>query len=228
MPQHGKKYRERSKLVEKRDHTLDEAIEILKKLTYVKFDEAVDLDIRLNVDPRHADQQVRGTVSLPHGTGKTVRVAVFAKGEKVREAQEAGADHVGSEDLVEKVAGGFTDFEAAVSTPDMMREVGKLGRVLGPRGLMPNPKVGTVTFNLREAIQELKAGKVEFRVDKTGIVHVSIGKMSFDSEKLRENAKILFDAVNRAKPAAAKGQYIRSAFVSGSQTPSIKLDTASA
>jgi large subunit ribosomal protein L1 len=194
----------------------------------VKFDEAVDLDIRLNVDPRHADQQVRGTVSLPHGTGKTVRVAVFAKGEKVREAQEAGADHVGSEDLVEKVAGGFTDFEAAVSTPDMMREVGKLGRVLGPRGLMPNPKVGTVTFNLREAIQELKAGKVEFRVDKTGIVHVSIGKMSFDSEKLRENAKILFDAVNRAKPAAAKGQYIRSAFVSGSQTPSIKLDTASA
>ncbi|NUP89484.1 MAG: 50S ribosomal protein L1 [Candidatus Sumerlaeia bacterium] len=225
MPKHGKKYTAAVAKIEQRPYPIDEAVHLLKDVSYVKFDQAVDLDIRLGVDPRHADQQVRGTVALPHGLGKTIRVAVFAKGEKLREAEEAGADVAGAEDLVEKVSKGFVDFDAAVSTPDMMREVGKLGRVLGPRGLMPNPKVGTVTMNLREAIQELKAGKVEFRVDKAGIVHVSIGKMSFEPAKLRDNAKALIDAIVRAKPAAAKGQYIRSLYISGSQTPSIRLDT---
>lgn len=226
MPKHGRKYTEKKKLVGKQAVSLDEALKLLKDLSYVKFDQSVDIDIRLNVDPRHADQQVRGTVALPHGTGKTVRVAVFAKGEKIREAEEAGADIVGAEDLVKKVQDGFLDFDAAVSTPDMMREVGKLGRVLGPRGMMPNPKVGTVTFNLKEAVSELKSGRVEFRVDKTGIVHCAVGKMSFEDGKLGENIKTLLEAVNKAKPSAAKGQYIKSMFLSGSQTPSIKLDTA--
>jgi large subunit ribosomal protein L1 len=225
VPKHGKKYVAAASKIEKRSYPIDEAVKLLQQASYVKFDQGVDLDIRLGVDPRHADQQVRGTVALPHGLGKTVRVAVFAKGEKLREAEEAGADIAGAEDLVERVSKGFLDFDAAVATPDMMREVGKLGRVLGPRGLMPNPKVGTVTMNIREAITELKAGKVEFRVDKAGIVHVSIGKMSFDPAKLRDNAKALIEAIVRAKPAAAKGQYIRSLYMSGSQTPSIRLDS---
>ncbi len=226
MARRGKKYTEKAKLVDRRAYPVDEALPLLKKLSHVKFDEGVDLDIRLNVDPRHADQQVRGTVSLPHGTGRTVRIAVFAKGEKQKEAEEAGADVWGGEDLVEKVKGGFLDFDAAVATPDMMRDVGKLGRLLGPRGLMPNPKVGTVTFNIRQAVQELKAGKVEFRVDKTGIIHASIGKMSFEIDHLRENARTLVDAIAKARPAAAKGQFIRSLHISGSQTPPIRLDTA--
>jgi len=226
MPKHGKKYEEALKKVERRPYALAEAVDLLKEIAYVKFDQSVDIDMRLNVDPRHADQQVRGTVALPHGTGKSVRVAVFAKGEKIKEAEEAGADIVGADDLVKRVQEGFLDFDAAVATPDMMRDVGKLGRVLGPRGMMPNPKVGTVTFNLKEAVGELKAGKVEFRVDKTGIVHVAIGKLSFDSDKLAENVKALCEAVNRAKPAAAKGQYVKSLFLSASQSPSIKLDTA--
>jgi large subunit ribosomal protein L1 len=226
MARRGKKYTEKAKLVDGRPYPVDEALPLLKQISHVKFDEGVDLDVRLNVDPRHADQQVRGTVSLPHGTGRTVRVAVFAKGEKQREAEEAGADIWGGEDLVEKVKGGFLDFDAAVATPDMMRDVGKLGRVLGPRGLMPNPKVGTVTFNIRQAVQELKAGKVEFRVDKTGIIHASIGKMSFETDHLRDNARTLVDAIVKARPAAAKGQFIRSLHISGSQTPPIRLDTA--
>jgi large subunit ribosomal protein L1 len=226
MARRGKKYTEKAKLVDGRPYPVDEALPLLKQISHVKFDEGVDLDVRLNVDPRHADQQVRGTVSLPHGTGRTVRVAVFAKGEKQREAEEAGADIWGGEDLVEKVKGGFLDFDAAVATPDMMRDVGKLGRVLGPRGLMPNPKVGTVTFNIRQAVQELKAGKVEFRVDKTGIIHASIGKMSFETDHLRDNARTLVDAIVKARPAAAKGQFIRSLHICGSQTPPIRLDTA--
>lgn len=227
MPKHGKKYRDAAKKIERRPHEIGEALALLKQVHYVKFDESVDLDVRLNVDPRHADQQVRGTVVLPHGTGKTVRVAVFAKGEKLREAEEAGADIVGAEDLVERVQAGFLDFDAAVATPDMMKDVGKLGRVLGPRGLMPNPKLGTVTFNLREAVAELKAGKVEFRADKAGIVHCTIGKMSFPEEKLRDNCRALTEALLKAKPSAAKGQYIRSMHVSGSQSPAIPLDSDS-
>lgn len=226
MPKHGKKYTAAVAKIEQRPYPIDEAVHLLKDVSYVKFDQAVDLDIRLGVDPRHADQQVRGTVALPHGLGKTIRVAVFAKGEKLREAEEAGADVAGAEDLVEKVSKGFVDFDAAVSTPDMMREVGKLGRVLGPRGLMPNPKVGTVTMNLREAIQELKAGKVEFRVDKAGIVHVSIGKMSFEPAKLRDNAKALIDAIVRAKPAAAKGRYILSITLTTTMGPGIRVDSS--
>jgi large subunit ribosomal protein L1 len=228
MPKHGKKYSEAlAKIDRRRSYPADEALKLLKEIPHVKFDQSVDVDIRLNVDPRHADQQVRGTVALPHGTGKTVRVAVFAKGEKLREAQEAGADIAGGEDLVTKVQGGFLDFEAAISTPDMMREVGKLGRVLGPRGMMPNPKTGTVTFDLRQAIEELKAGRVEFRVDKFGIIHCAVGKMSFEADKLHDNVHALMEAIRKAKPAAAKGQYIRSLSVSGSQTPGIKLDTES-
>ncbi|MBN1477103.1 50S ribosomal protein L1 [Candidatus Sumerlaeota bacterium] len=226
MPRHGKKYRESAKKVPKRPHAIDEALALLGQITYAKFDQSVDLDVRLNVDPRHADQQVRGTVALPHGTGRTVRVAVFAKGEKIREAEEAGADVVGGEDLVKRVQEGFLDFDAAVATPDMMRDVGKLGRVLGPRGMMPNPKVGTVTFDLAHAVTQLKAGQVEFRVDKSGIVHCSIGRMSFEPAKLRENAQALMTAILRAKPAVAKGQYVRSLHISASQSPSIKLDTA--
>jgi large subunit ribosomal protein L1 len=226
MPKHGKKYRDSAKRIPQRPHAIDEALALLGEVAYAKFDQSVDLDVRLNVDPRHADQQVRGTVALPHGTGRSVRVAVFAKGEKVREAEEAGADIVGGEDLVKRVQEGFLEFDAAVATPDMMRDVGKLGRVLGPRGMMPNPKVGTVTFDLANAVTQLKAGQVEFRVDKSGIVHCSIGKMSFEPTQLRENAQALMTAILRAKPAAAKGQFVRSLHISASQSPSIKLDTA--
>jgi large subunit ribosomal protein L1 len=226
MPKHGKKYRDSAKKIPKRPHGIDEALALLSEITYAKFDQSVDLDVRLNVDPRHADQQVRGTVALPHGTGRTVRVAVFAKGEKVHEAEQAGADIVGGEDLVKRVQEGFLDFDAAVATPDMMRDVGKLGRVLGPRGMMPNPKVGTVTFDLANAVTQLKSGQVEFRVDKSGIVHSAIGRMSFEPAKLCENAQALMTAILRARPAAAKGQYVKSLHISASQSPSIKLDTA--
>jgi len=199
----------------------------LSELHFAKFDESVDVAVRLGVDPKRADQMVRGTVTLPHGTGKTVRIVAFAKGEKEKEAEEAGADVVGGEDLVNKIKNeGWLEFDKAVATPDMMSQVGKIGKILGPRGLMPNPKVGTVTFDLKKAIEELKAGKTEFRVDKVGNVHVAIGKVSFGSEKLRENLMVLLDALIRAKPAASKGTYVKNVAVSTTMSPGVKIDTA--
>ena len=203
---------------------VEEAMDILGKLPRAKFDETVDLSLRLGVDPKHADQMVRGTVVLPHGIGKAVRVAVFAKGEKEREAREAGADVVGAEDLVERVQGGWLEFDSAIATPDLMGQVGRLGKVLGPRGLMPNPKLGTVTFDIGRAVREAKAGKVEFRVDKAGNVHVPVGKRSFSTEQISANALALLEAIVRAKPAAAKGQYLRSITVSSTMSPGIKVD----
>lgn len=229
MARHGKKYRN---ALEQYDptkfYTMTEAVDILKKIAFGKFNETVDLDLRLGVDPRHADQQVRGTVSLPHGTGKTVRVAVFAKGEKAAEAEAAGAEIVGAEDLAAKIAGGFTDFDAAIATPDMMREVGKLGKVLGPRGLMPNPKTGTVTMDIARAVQEIKGGKVEFRVDKTANVHVPVGKIQFTAQQLAENAQTVLEALHRAKPAAAKGTYMKSVSISSTMSPAVKITFSSA
>jgi large subunit ribosomal protein L1 len=207
-----------------KDYSVEEAFGILKKLPNAKFDESVDLSLRLGVDPKHADQMVRGAIVLPHGIGKQVRVAVFAKGEKDREAREAGADVVGAEDLVEKIQGGFMDFDSAIATPDLMGQVGRLGKVLGPRGLMPNPKVGTVTFDVARAVREVKAGKVEFRVDKAGNVHVPVGKKSFSEPALIANALALLEAIVRAKPAAAKGQYLRSVTLSSTMGPGIRLD----
>jgi large subunit ribosomal protein L1 len=205
-------------------YSVEEAVEILKKLPGAKFDETVNLSLRLGVDPKHADQMVRGAVVLPHGIGKTVRVAVFAKGEKEREAREAGADVVGAEDLVEKIQGGWMEFDSTVATPDLMGQVGKLGKVLGPRGLMPNPKLGTVTFDIARAVREVKAGKVEFRVDKAGNVHVPLGKKSFAQEQLVANAMALLEAIVRAKPAASKGQYLRTVTVSPTMGPGIQID----
>ncbi len=224
MAKHGKNYRASAEAIEQRTYSLTEAVELVKEKAYAKFDEGVDIAIRLGVDPRHADQMVRGTVPLPHGTGKQVRVAVFATGEKVKEAEDAGADLVGGEELAKKVAGGFLDFDAVVATPDMMREVGKLGRVLGPRGLMPNPKVGTVTFDVAEAVGEIKAGKIEFRVDKTGIIHAPFGKVSFSGEQLQENAEAIISAVMRARPATAKGRYVKSVSISSTMGPGVRLD----
>ncbi|BAT72232.1 large subunit ribosomal protein L1 [Thermosulfidibacter takaii ABI70S6] len=229
MPKRGKKYLEAAKLVDRsKKYSLKEAIELVKKMAEVaqrNFDETVELAVRLGVDPRHADQMVRGAVTLPHGTGKEVRVVVFAKGEKAKEAEEAGADYVGAEDLVEKIQKeGWLDFDKAVATPDMMPLVGRLGRILGPRGLMPNPKAGTVTMDVGKAVQELKKGKIEFRVDRAGNVHVPIGKVSFDVDKLYENAKAVLDALWRAKPAAAKGQYFRNITVSSTMGPGVKVD----
>lgn len=224
MAQHGKNYRNRVKLADKtKALTVAEAVAALRKVTYAKFDETVGLDIRLGVDPRQADQQVRGTVSLPHGTGKKIRVAVFCKGDKAKEAEAAGADVVGAEDLVAKINGGFTDFDAAISTPDMMREVGKLGKVLGPRGLMPNPKAGTVTMDVAKAVRELKAGRVEYKLDKTGNVHVSIGKLSFSNDQLVDNLNTLLEAVAKARPAAAKGSYLRTVTLSSTMSPGIRI-----
>ncbi|MDK2817795.1 MAG: large subunit ribosomal protein [Moorella sp. (in: firmicutes)] len=225
MPKHGKRYREISKLVDRQQlYEPGEAIALVKKTASAKFDETIEVAVRLGVDPRHADQQVRGTVVLPNGTGKTRRVLVFAKGEKAREAEEAGADFVGAEDLVEKIQGGWIDFDVAIATPDMMGTVGKLGRILGPRGLMPNPKSGTVTMDLARAIKEVKAGKIEFRVDKTAIVHAPIGKASFEEGKLKENFQALIEALVRAKPAAAKGQYLKSISISSTMGPGIKVN----
>jgi large subunit ribosomal protein L1 len=208
----------------KRQFSLEEGLAAVKTAPAAKFDETIDLAIRLGVDPKHADQMVRGAVVMPHGIGKTVRVAVFAKGEKEREAREAGADVVGAEDLVERIQGGFMEFDTTVATPDLMGQVGRLGKVLGPRGLMPNPKLGTVTFDVGRAVREAKAGKVEFRVDKAGNVHVPIGKKSFDVRHLHDNAMALLDAIMRAKPAAAKGQYLRSVTVSSTMGPGARLD----
>jgi large subunit ribosomal protein L1 len=226
MAKHGKKYLAARQQVAERPHQLTEAVPLLQKVKYTKFDETVDLSMRLGVDPKHADQMVRGTVVLPHGLGRSKRVLAIAGGEKQKEAQEAGADVVGGEEMVEKIQGGFMDFDAVVATPDMMRAVGRLGKVLGPRGLMPNPKTGTVTFEVAKAVREIKAGKVEFRVDKTGIIHAPVGKTSFPSDHLIANAQALLESVIKAKPAAAKGRYLRSVTLSSTMGPGIAIDTA--
>ena len=225
MSNRGKKYAEAKKKVDRnKRYDLDGGIQLLKETGQAKFDESVDMAIRLGVNPKHSDQMVRGTVALPHGVGKSVRVLVFAKGEKEKEAKDSGADFVGAEDLVEKITGGWTDFDKAIATPDMMGTVGKLGKILGPRGLMPNPKVGTVTFDVGRAVRELKAGRVEFKVDKTGIVHTTVGKISFPAEKLKENVMALMDVIARAKPASSKGTYMKSIAISTTMGPGIKLD----
>ncbi|MDI6817204.1 MAG: 50S ribosomal protein L1 [Actinomycetota bacterium] len=222
----SKKYRDAvAKIEQDRIYSPLEAVRLLKEIVDTKFDQTVETHIRLGVDPRKADQQVRGTVGLPHGTGRTVRVAVFAQGEKAREAEAAGADVVGAQDLAEKVEKGWFEFDVAIATPDMMSAVGKLGKLLGPRGLMPNPKAGTVTFDVGKAVKDVKAGKVEYRVDKFGIVHSVIGKVSFQVEQLIENYQALLEEIVRAKPAAAKGKYIKSISFAGTMTPGIKVDT---
>ena len=226
---HGKRYREASKNIAKgRLYPPEEGVRILKQMPTAKFDETVEVHVRLGIDPKQADQQVRGTVVLPHGTGKSVRVLVFAKGEKVKEAQEAGADYVGLEEFVEKIQGGWLEFDVAVATPDVMNVVGRLGRILGPRGLMPNPKAGTVTFDLNRAVREVKAGKIEYRVDRFGILHVPIGKLSFSEPALLENFTTLLNAVVRSKPASSKGQYLRSVSLSSTMGPGIRIDPAKA
>ena len=225
MAKHGKKYRAAAGKVEHRPYQLDEAFKLLKEVSYAKFNETVELSMLLGVDPKHADQMVRGTTVLPHGTGQTKRVLVIAGGDKQKEAQDAGADIVGGEEMVEKIQGGFMDFEAVVATPDMMRAVGKLGKVLGPRGLMPNPKTGTVSVDIAKAIQEIKAGKVEFRVDKAGIIHAPVGKASFAADSLIANAHALVDSIVKAKPAAAKGKYLKSVTLSSTMGPGVRIDT---
>jgi large subunit ribosomal protein L1 len=227
MSKSGKKYRESAKLVDKPAYTLAEAMPVVKKAAFAKFDETVEVAMRLGVDPKHADQMVRGTVVLPHGLGKSKRVIAIASGDKVREAREAGADEVGGDDLVQKIQGGWMEFDAVVATPDMMKSVGKLGKVLGPRGLMPNPKTGTVTLDVARAVKEVKAGKIEFRVDKTGIIHCPVGKASFAAEKLAENAQALIASILKAKPATAKGRYVRSIVVSSTMGPGVAIDLAS-
>jgi large subunit ribosomal protein L1 len=224
----GKNKEKARKQVEARPYRLPEAAEVLKKAHFAKFNETVELVVNLGVDPKHSDQMVRGTVVLPHGLGKSKRVLVIASGEKIREAQEAGADHVGGEDMVEKIQQGWTDFEAVIATPDMMKSAGRLGKVLGPRGLMPNPKTGTVTFEVARAVKEIKAGKVEFRVDKTGIIHSPIGKISFDAPKIAENAQALLAAILKAKPAAAKGKYLKRITLTSTMGPGIPIDPAEA
>jgi large subunit ribosomal protein L1 len=221
----GKQYQSAAKQVEARPYVLAQAVPLLQKIKYAKFDETVELHMRLGVDPKHADQMVRGTVIMPNGLGKSKKVLVIAGGDKQKEAEEAGADFVGGEDMVNKIQSeNWTDFDAVVATPDMMRSVGKLGKVLGPRGLMPNPKTGTVTVDVARAVREVKMGKVEFRVDKTGIIHAPVGKTSFSSEKLVENATTLIQAVLKAKPAASKGKYVRSTTLCSSMSPGIAID----
>lgn len=221
----GKKFTDAVKLFDRdKLYEIDEAFDLVKKTATAKFDETVEVAVKLGVDPKHADQQVRGAVVLPHGTGKTKRVVVFAKGEKVKEAEDAGADVVGAEDLVAKIQGGWLDFDVAVATPDMMALVGRLGKVLGPRGLMPNPKVGTVTADVARALNEIKAGKIEYRTDKAGNIHAPIGKASFDAEKLAANFRTVIETLIKAKPAVAKGQYIRSVVISTTMGPGIRLN----
>jgi len=226
MARHGKKFTAAAAQVEDRPYTFEEAMPLLQKVKFAKFDETIEVAMRLGVDPRHADQMVRGTVVLPHGTGKSMRVLVFASGEKLQEARDAGADFVGGDEMVEKIVGGWMDFDAVVATPDMMRAVGRLGKVLGPRGLMPNPKAGSVTFDVGKAVGEIKGGKVEFRVEKAGIVQARVGKKSFSVDQLEANTRAFIDAVLRAKPAAAKGKYVKSAHVTSTMGPGIALDEA--
>lgn len=228
MAKKGKKYIEALKLVDRsKAYAVSEAIELVKKTDHAKFDATVEVAFRLGVDPKKADQQIRGAVVLPNGTGKTQRVLVFAKGEKAKEAEAAGADYVGDAEYINKINQGWLDFDVVVATPDMMGEVGKLGRTLGPKGLMPNPKTGTVTFDVGKAVNEIKAGKVEYRLDKAGIIHVPIGKVSFDSAKLEENFVTIFDTLLKAKPAAAKGTYMRSVTITSTMGPGIKIDPTS-
>lgn len=227
MAQQGKKYTNAAQKVDReKRYSLQEAVSLVKEAAYAKFDETVEVAVRLGVDARKTDQMVRGTVMLPHGIGKEVKVLVFAKGEKDKEARDAGADFVGAEDMVEKISGGWLDFDKAVATPDMMGVVGKIAKVLGPRGLMPNPKLGTVTMNVRETVQELKKGKVEFRSDKAGIVHVPVGKVSFDAEKLYDNVVSLLDMVTRLKPPSSKGQYLKNIVLSSTMGPGVKVELA--
>ena len=226
MRKRGRKFAAaRAQVAVDRAYTIEEAVPLVQKVKFAKFDETVELSLKLGVDPKHADQMVRGTVVLPHGLGKSKRVAAIAGGEKQKEAQEAGADVVGGDDLVEKIQGGFMDFDAVVATPDMMRSVGKRGTVLGPRGLMPNPKTGTVSVDIAKAIKEIKAGKVEFRVDKTGIIHAPVGKASFATDSLVANTHALVDSIVKAKPAAAKGKYLKSVTLSSTMGPGVRIDT---
>jgi len=226
MPKHGKKFKAASEGVEQRLYGLDEALQVVRNAAFAKFDETLELSMRLGVNPRHADQMVRGTVVLPHGTGKSKKVLVIAAGDKAKEAEEAGADFVGGPEMAKKIQEGWLDFDAVIATPDMMREVGKLGKVLGPRGLMPNPKTGTVTFDVAKAVGEIKAGKVEFRVDKTAIVHVPVGRLSFDDQKLAENTQTLVAAVVKAKPSTAKGKYVHSIYLASTMGPGVSIDPA--
>jgi large subunit ribosomal protein L1 len=228
MPKRGKKYIESKKKVDRtKRYNLEEALDFLPDTSYVNFDESVDIAIRLGVDPKKPDQMVRGTVVLPHGTGKEVKILVFAQGEKEKEAMDAGADYVGAEDLVEKISNGWLEFDKAIATPDMMKLVSKLGKILGPRGLMPNPKVGTVTFDVGKAVNEVKSGKVEYKVDKAGILHVSVGKVSFGQEKLRENILALLDSILKAKPSSSKGAFLRGLALATTMGPGIKIDPLS-
>lgn len=227
MPKTAKKLKDAlAKVDRSKSYPLKDAVELVKGVAYAKFDETVDLTVRLGVDPRHADQMVRGAVVLPNGLGKDVRVLVFAKGEKEKEARDAGADHVGAEDLVAKIQEGWFDFDMAIATPDMMGVVGKIGKLLGPRGLMPNPKVGTVTFDIGRAVKECKAGKVEFRVEKAGIIHAPVGKVSFDGDKLKENILAIVEALVKAKPSAAKGTYMKKISISSTMGPGVRVDIA--
>lgn len=220
----GKKMKAALEKVEPRMYALREAVDVVKKSAYAKFDESVDIALRLGVDPKRSDQMVRGTTALPHGTGKKVRVLVFAKGDKEQEARQAGADYVGSDDLMEKIKGGWMDFDYAISTPDLMASVGKLGKQLGPRGLMPNPKTGTVTFEVGKAVAEIRKGRVEFKVEKAGIVQVAVGKVSFDIDKLYDNASAILESVIKAKPASCKGRYLKSVTISSTMGPGVQLD----
>src|SRR5438067_11539224 len=224
MRKTGKNITKARAAIEQRPYTLQEAVPLLQKVKFAKFDETVEVTMRLGVDPKHADQMVRGTVVLPHGLGKSKKVCVIASGDKIKEAEQAGADVVGGDDIVEKIAGGWTDFDACIATPDMMRGVGRLGKVLGPRGLMPNPKTGTVTMEVAKAIKEVKAGKVEFRVDKTGIIHAPVGKIEFTKDQLSENAQSLIDSVLKARPAALKGKYVKRITVASTMSPGVDLD----
>ena len=226
MKTRGKKYTAARQQVPAKMHTIEDAVPLLQKVKYTKFDETVEMAVRLGVDPKHSDQMVRGTVVLPHGLGKSKRVLVIANAEKQREAKDAGADEIGGEELVDRIMGGWMDFDAVVATPDMMRAVGKLGKVLGPRGLMPNPKTGTVTVEITKAVNEIKAGKVEFRVDKAGIVHAPIGKISFEKERLIANAHALMENIVKAKPSTAKGKYLKSVTMSSTMGPGVDIDTS--
>ncbi len=224
---HGKKYTEAKKKIDAvKKYSIDEAFQLLDQVAFAKFDESVDISFNLGVDPKHADQMVRGAVSLPHGTGKSAKILVFAKGDKAKDAQAAGADYVGADDLIEKITGGWMDFDKTIATPDMMGVVSKVAKVLGPRGLMPNPKLGTVTFDVAKAVQEQKQGKVEYRTEKTGIIHVSIGKKSFGPNKLRDNFSALLSVIVKAKPATSKGTYMKGITVSTTMSPGIAIDTS--